>query len=92
MAEREQIYITPPKLANPGTLGLGGFALTTFVFNVHNAGLAIRLRRVADMRTGHGGAILKICAAPASPRSCSPETLPRCIRARRNRGRGRKTD
>ena len=27
------------KLANPGPLGLGGFALTTFVLNVHNAGL-----------------------------------------------------
>ncbi len=39
MAEREQIYITPPKLANPGPLGLGGFALTTFVLNVHNAGI-----------------------------------------------------
>ncbi len=37
MAEREQIYITPPKLANPGPLGLGGFALTTFVLNVRNA-------------------------------------------------------
>jgi uncharacterized protein len=28
------------KLANPAGLGLGGFALTTFVLNVHNAGLA----------------------------------------------------
>lgn len=27
------------KLANPGPLGLGGFALTTFVLNVHNAGI-----------------------------------------------------
>ncbi len=27
------------KLGNPGPLGLGGFALTTFVLNVHNAGL-----------------------------------------------------
>lgn len=27
------------KLANPAPLGLGGFALTTFVLNVHNAGL-----------------------------------------------------
>ena len=26
------------KLANPAPLGLGGFALTTFVLNVHNAG------------------------------------------------------
>lgn len=39
MAAREQIYATLPKLANPGPLGLGGFALTTFVLNVHNAGL-----------------------------------------------------
>jgi len=27
------------KLANPAPLGLGGFALTTFVLNVHNAGI-----------------------------------------------------
>src|SRR5712692_3303389 len=27
------------KLANPAALGLGGFALTTFVLNVHNAGI-----------------------------------------------------
>lgn len=27
------------KLGNPGPLGLGGFALTTFLLNVHNAGL-----------------------------------------------------
>ncbi len=27
------------KVGNPGPLGLGGFALTTFVLNVHNAGL-----------------------------------------------------
>ncbi len=27
------------KVANPGPLGLGGFALATFVLNVHNAGL-----------------------------------------------------
>lgn len=27
------------KLANPGPLGLGGFALTTFILNVHNAGM-----------------------------------------------------
>ena len=25
--------------ANPAPLGLGGFALTTFVLNVHNAGI-----------------------------------------------------
>ncbi len=31
--------VSAPKLANPGPLGLGGFALTTFVLNVHNAGL-----------------------------------------------------
>lgn len=38
--EREKFYITPPKFANPAPLGLAGFALTTFVLNVHNAGLA----------------------------------------------------
>ncbi|KAF0369767.1 putative Membrane protein [Gigaspora margarita] len=28
----------PPKIANPGPLGLSGFALTTFVLSIHNAG------------------------------------------------------
>lgn len=37
--EREKLYITPAKFANPAPLGLGGFALTTFVLNVHNAGM-----------------------------------------------------
>jgi hypothetical protein len=37
--EREMLYVMPAKLANPAPLGLGGFALTTFVLNVHNAGL-----------------------------------------------------
>ncbi len=35
----EQQMSVARKLANPGPLGLGGFALTTFVLNVHNAGL-----------------------------------------------------
>jgi uncharacterized protein len=30
----------PPALANPAALGLGGFALTTFVLSTHNAGWA----------------------------------------------------
>lgn len=37
--ERELLYVTPPKFANPAPLGLAGFALTTFILNVHNAGL-----------------------------------------------------
>ncbi|MFI5110354.1 MAG: acetate uptake transporter [Terriglobales bacterium] len=37
--EREKLYLAPAKFANPAPLGLGGFALTTFVLNVHNAGL-----------------------------------------------------
>ncbi|RIB06224.1 hypothetical protein C2G38_1985959 [Gigaspora rosea] len=28
----------PPKIANPAPLGLSGFALTTFVLSIHNAG------------------------------------------------------
>ena len=39
MAEPQKVDIVT-KLANPGPLGLGAFALTTFVLNVHNAGLA----------------------------------------------------
>ncbi len=31
---------TAPAIANPAALGLGGFALTTFVLSVHNAGWA----------------------------------------------------
>jgi uncharacterized protein len=37
--EREKLYVMPATLANPAPLGLCGFALTTFVLNVHNAGL-----------------------------------------------------
>ncbi len=40
MAEPEKFSVIAAKLANPGPLGLGAFALTTFVLNVHNAGLA----------------------------------------------------
>jgi hypothetical protein len=40
----EEIAIAPavavPAIANPAALGLGGFALTTFVLSTHNAGLA----------------------------------------------------
>jgi uncharacterized protein len=34
---------SPPAIANPAALGLGGFALTTFVLSTHNAGLAPNL-------------------------------------------------
>ena len=37
--EREKLYVLPATLANPAPLGLCGFALTTFVLNLHNAGL-----------------------------------------------------
>lgn len=36
--ERELLYVMPAKLANPAPLGLAGFALTTFILNLHNAG------------------------------------------------------
>ena len=44
----EQRVVAPaapvvPALANPAALGLGGFALTTFVLSTHNAGLAPNL-------------------------------------------------
>jgi len=38
--EHEKFSIPAVKFANPGPLGLSAFALTTFVLNVHNAGLA----------------------------------------------------
>jgi len=37
--EREKFSVLPAALGNPAPLGLCGFALTTFVLNVHNAGL-----------------------------------------------------
>ena len=36
----EQINKVLPAIADPAPLGLGGFALTTFVLSAHNAGLA----------------------------------------------------
>jgi succinate-acetate transporter protein len=38
MAEERAVVI--PTIANPAALGLGGFALTTFVLSTHNAGFA----------------------------------------------------
>src|SRR5487761_259440 len=40
MAEVRTVAPTVPAIANPAALGLGGFALTTFVLSTHNAGLA----------------------------------------------------
>lgn len=42
------------KLANPAALGLGGFALTTFVLNVHNAGL-VELGAALPLGLFYGG-------------------------------------
>ncbi|KAF7724209.1 hypothetical protein EC973_001228 [Apophysomyces ossiformis] len=33
--------VAPPTIANPGPLGLCGFALTTFVLSLHNAGAGV---------------------------------------------------
>ena len=40
MAEVRTVAPTVPAIANPAALGLGGFALTTFVLSTHNAGWA----------------------------------------------------
>ena len=51
------------KLANPGALGLGGFALTTFVLNIVNAGLisADNLGMVLPLGIFYGG-LAQFCA------------------------------
>jgi uncharacterized protein len=38
--ERSAVAVPAPAIANPAALGLGGFALTTFVLSTHNAGWA----------------------------------------------------
>lgn len=43
MAEVRTAAPPMPAIANPAALGLGGFALTTFVLSTHNAGLAPNL-------------------------------------------------
>ena len=43
MAEVRTAAPPVPAIANPAALGLGGFALTTFVLSTHNAGLAPNL-------------------------------------------------
>ena len=40
MAVETRTTPATPAIANPAALGLGGFALTTFVLSTHNAGLA----------------------------------------------------
>ena len=51
------------KLANPGALGLGGFALTTFILNIVNAGLisAENLGMVLPVGIFYGG-VAQFCA------------------------------
>jgi uncharacterized protein len=36
----QEVRSAPPSIADPAALGLGGFALTTFVLSAHNAGWA----------------------------------------------------
>ncbi len=48
------------KLANPAPLGLGGFALTTFVLNVHNAGIT-ELGAALPLGLFYGG-FAQLCA------------------------------
>lgn len=48
------------KLANPAPLGLGGFALTTFVLNVHNAGI-IDIGAALPLGLFYGG-LAQLCA------------------------------
>jgi len=51
------------KLANPGALGLGGFALTTFILNIVNADLvsAQNLGMVLPVGIFYGG-LAQFCA------------------------------
>ncbi len=42
-------------LANPAPLGLGGFALTTFVLNVHNAGILADVGTALPLGLFYGG-------------------------------------
>ena len=51
------------KLANPAALGLGGFALTTFILNVVNSGLisADNLGMVLPIGIFYGG-LAQFCA------------------------------
>ena len=57
IGEREASRPQAPSLANPAALGLGGFAFTTFVLNVVNAGLLTResLGMVLPMGLFYGG-------------------------------------
>jgi len=48
-------------LANPGPLGLGGFALTTFVLNVHNAGILTDVGTALPLGLFYGG-LAQLCA------------------------------
>jgi len=57
ISEREGVRPAAPSLANPAALGLGGFAFTTFILNVVNAGLipAASLGMVLPMGLFYGG-------------------------------------
>ncbi len=57
IAEREAVRPPQPAIANPGALGLAGFALTTLVLNVVNTGLikTEALGMVLPMGVFYGG-------------------------------------
>jgi len=47
--------------ANPAPLGLGGFALTTFILNVHNAGILKDVATALPLGLFYGG-LAQLCA------------------------------
>src|SRR4030042_366175 len=61
--ERKKEPVADTKLANPGALGLGGFALTTFLLSVVNAGLidGDNLGMVLPLALFYGG-LAQFCA------------------------------
>jgi hypothetical protein len=60
---KEGYLVTDQKQANPAALGLGGFALTTFILNIVNAGLISRdnLGMVLPIGIFYGG-LAQFCA------------------------------
>lgn len=56
--------VAAPTIANPGPLGLCGFALTTFVLSLHNAGAGLPATSPHGVVTGLAffyGGLVQVC-------------------------------
>lgn len=65
VAQSNPTVMAAPTIANPGPLGLCGFALTTFVLSLHNAGAGVVATGPSNVVVGLAffyGGLVQVCA------------------------------